>query len=170
MKSVLVLHLLSNRRVQSFQAVREEEICLVIEKIKQTCSSSYVNLSEVFVNLTFDVLCRVALGRKYGGGEGERKFKKPLRELGELLGTINVGDYLPWLAWVNLVNGLDAKADKVAKQFDDFFEGVIEEHINCQKKGSKDHVVSPENEEEKDFVEVLFWVPKENVTGFPLIE
>ena len=59
MKSILVLNLLSNKRVQSFQAVREEEICLVIEKIKQTCSSSYVNLSKVFVKLINDVVCRV---------------------------------------------------------------------------------------------------------------
>ena len=166
-KSILVLHLLSNKRVMSFHYVREEETSLMIEKIKQCYdSSTSVNLSEVFAKLTNDVVCRVALGKKYGEGEGGRKFKELLGEFTELLGVINVGDYIPWLSWVNRVNGLDARAEKVAKQFDDFF-GVIEEHINCQKKGSKDHVVSPENEEEKDFVEVLFWVPKENVTGFP---
>ena len=55
----------------------------------------------------------------------------------------------------------------MAKQFYDFLDGVSEEHINCQKKGSEDHVVSPVNEEEKDFVEVLLWVQKGKRDWFP---
>nr|POE53188.1 cytochrome p450 71a26 [Quercus suber] len=166
-KSILVLHLLNNKRVQSFRAVREEEISLQIEKIKQSCSSSSViNLSEMFAKLTNDIICRVALGRKYGEGEGGRKFKELIGEMMELLGVNNMGDYIPWLAWVNRVNGLDAKAERVAKQFDDFLEGVIEEHINSKKKGSDDH--SQENEDQKDFVDVLLWVQKENMIGFPI--
>ncbi|XP_075662715.1 cytochrome P450 736A117-like [Castanea sativa] len=165
-KSILVLHLLSNKRVQSFRAVREEEISLLIEKIKQSCSSSSVNLSEMFAKLTNDIICRVALGRKYGEGEGGRKFKELIGEMMELLGVNNMGDYIPWLAWVNRINGLDAKAERVAKQFDDFLEGVIEEHINRKKKGSEDH--SLENEDQKDFVDVLLWVQKENMIGSPI--
>ena len=168
MKSILVLHLLSNKKVQSFRAVREEELSLLIEKIRQSCSSSAVNLSEAFAEFTKDIICRVALGRKYGEGEGEsgRNFKELLGEVMELLGVINVGDYIPWLAWVSRVNGLDAKAEKVAKQLDDFLEGVIEEHINGQKKGNDNHNL--ENEDQKDFVDVLLWVQKENVIGFPI--
>ena len=128
----LVLNLLSNKRVQSYRGVREEELSLLFEKIKQSCNSSTtVNLSEVFAKLTNDILCRVALGRKYGEGEHGRKFREFWGELMELLGVINVGDYIPWLAWVSHFNDLDARAKKLAKQFDDFFEGVIEDHINC---------------------------------------
>ncbi|KAF3956171.1 hypothetical protein CMV_018682 [Castanea mollissima] len=162
MKSILVLHLLSNKRVQSFCTVREEETFLMIEKIKQSYdSSSSVNLSEVFAKLTNDVVCRVALGKKYGEGEGGRKFKELLGEFVELLGVISVGDYIPWLSWVNRVNGLDARAEKVAKQLDDFLEGVIEEHLNFKKKEVHDHVLS-------DFVDILFWIQKEKVIGFPI--
>ena len=166
MKSILVLHLLSNKRVRSFRAVREEELSLVIEKIKLQCCS--VNLSEVFAKLTNDVICRVALGRKYNGGEGQMKFKELLEEFLELLSVYSVGDYIPWLSWVSRVNGLDARMEKVAKQFDDFLEGVIEEHINCHNKGSDSHVASHENEDQKDFVDVLFWIQKENIIGFPI--
>ena len=165
-KSILVLHLLSKKRVQSFRAVREEEISLLIEKIKQSCSSSSVNLSEMFAKITNDIICRVALGRKYGEGEGGRKFKELIGEMLELAGVNNMEDYIPWLAWVNRVNGLDAKAERVTKQFDDFLEGVIEEHINRKKKGSDER--SLENEDQKDFVDVLLWVQKENIIGFPI--
>uniref|UniRef100_A0A2N9ISZ5 Cytochrome P450 n=1 Tax=Fagus sylvatica TaxID=28930 RepID=A0A2N9ISZ5_FAGSY len=104
---------------------------------KRTCATSF---DEVFAKLTNDVVCRVALGRKYGEGEGGRVFKELLREFGELLGVISVGDYIPWLVWVNRVNGLDGRAEKLAKQIDNFLERVIEEHIDCEKNGSHDHV------------------------------
>jgi hypothetical protein len=164
MKSLSVLHLLSNKRVQSFRAVREEETFLVIEKIKQSCFSGFVNLSEVLANLTNDVVCRVALGRKYGVGKGGRKLKELLGEFTELLGTISVGNYIPWLAWVSRVIGLDARAEKVAKRFDDFLEEVIEDHVNCQRR---EGYVILENEQ-KDFVDVLLQIQKENVIGFPI--
>ncbi|KAK9995874.1 hypothetical protein SO802_020560 [Lithocarpus litseifolius] len=161
MKSIRVLHLLSNKRVQSFHYVREEETSVMIEKIKQCYdSSSSVNLSEVFAMLTNDVVCRVALGKKYGEGEGGRKFKELLREFVELLGVISVGDYIPWLSWVNCVNGLDARVEKLNKQLDDFL-GVIEEHLNFETKEGHDHVIG-------DFMDVLLWIQKENVIGFPI--
>ena len=88
----------------------------------------------------------------------------------ELLGVINVGDYIPWLAWVSHFNGLDARAKKLAKQFDDFFEGVIEDHINCQQKWSEndDHVVTLENEVQMDFVDILLPIQKENAITFQM--
>ncbi|CDP04649.1 unnamed protein product [Coffea canephora] len=43
----------------------------------------------------------------------------------------NIGlDYVPWLAWLNRFNGLDARVKRVVKQIDQFIEGVIEEHRN----------------------------------------
>jgi hypothetical protein len=92
------------------------------DKIKDSSSSSSVlNLSEMFATLTNDVISRVALGRKYNsaGGEGLREL---LREFVELLGKFSVGDYIPWLAWLDRVNGLEAKLDKVARELDDFLE------------------------------------------------
>ncbi|GMY14972.1 cytochrome p450 71a3 [Fagus crenata] len=158
MKSILVIHLLSNKRFQSFKSVRKEETYLMIKKIKQCCSSSCVNLSEAFAKLTNDI---------YGEGEGGRVFKELLGEFVELLGVINVGDFIPWLAWVNRVNGLDGRAEKLAKHLDDFL-GVIEEHIDCEKKGSRDHFVSLGNEDQKDFVDLLLWIQKETIIGFPI--
>ncbi|XP_010431125.1 PREDICTED: cytochrome P450 71A24-like [Camelina sativa] len=66
MKSVCVLSLLSNKMVRSFRDVRQEEIILTMEQIRKS-SSLQVNLSEILTSLTNDVICRVALGRKYGG-------------------------------------------------------------------------------------------------------
>ncbi|KAH7549807.1 hypothetical protein JRO89_XS13G0084800 [Xanthoceras sorbifolium] len=104
-----------------------------MKEIENSASLSLtVNLSEVFSSLTTDVICRAAFGRKYSGGESGWKFKKLMRELMVLLGGIDVGTFIPWLGWINRVTGFDAKVDRVAKEFDEFLDEIIEEHLHGQ--------------------------------------
>ncbi|XP_057487229.1 cytochrome P450 736A117-like [Actinidia eriantha] len=158
LRSLCVVHLLSNKRVLSFRAVREEETALMVDRIKQSYSSLsplVVNLTELFMSLTNDVVCRVALGRKYGG---ERRFKELLGEFGEYLGFFDVGDYIPWLWWVNKINGLYGRMERVAKELDDFIESVVEEHERGGREGGHE-----------DFVDVLLQVQRENAaSGSPI--
>ncbi|XP_057487215.1 cytochrome P450 736A117-like [Actinidia eriantha] len=157
-RSLCVVHLLSNKRVLSFRAVREEETTLMIDKIKQSysySSSSVVNLTELFKSLTNNIVCRVASGRKYSE---ERRFKELLVEFVDYLGFFDVGDYIPWLWWVNKINGLYGRVERVAKELDDFIEGVVEEHERGERKGGHE-----------DFVDVLLQVQRENVaSGSPI--
>ncbi|TKY49551.1 steroid 17alpha-monooxygenase or 17alpha-hydroxyprogesterone aldolase [Spatholobus suberectus] len=158
-RSISVLHLLSTKRVQSFRAVREEEIEIMMENIRHSCSSNLpVNLSEVFSTITNNIICRVALGRKYGGESG-RVFKKLLGEFTELLGAFVVGDYVPWLECFTRVSGLYGRANKVAKRFDEFLDEVIEEHVNRHEGANKEH---------SNFVEVLLWIQRTNAVGYPI--
>ncbi|KAJ1417618.1 Cytochrome P450 [Sesbania bispinosa] len=57
-RSVCVLHLLSNKRVQSYRRVREEETARMMEYIKECSSSSSlpVNLSELCSAVTDDII------------------------------------------------------------------------------------------------------------------
>ncbi|KAL6128902.1 hypothetical protein ACLB2K_072255 [Fragaria x ananassa] len=139
---------------------------MMMKKIEESMSSSgVVNLTDRFITLTNDVICTIALGRKYSGGEGGKIFNEILGEFMELLGRSYIGDYIPWLAWLSSVNGLDAKLDKVAKRFDEFLDGIIQEHINrSPKNGKSDQHI----DEHKDFVDVLLWIQKENMAGFPV--
>lgn len=165
-RSICVLHLLSNKRVQSFRNMREEETALMMDKIRSlSCSSSsLVNLTDMFVSLTYNVVCRVALGRKYDGAGGGTRFKELLGRVVELIGVSNVGDYIPWLAWINGVSGLDAEVDKVAKEMDEFLEGVVEERFN-RNKGDNDSGSSRsfESEGRQDFLDILLEIQRENV-------
>ncbi|XP_019167185.1 PREDICTED: cytochrome P450 71A3-like [Ipomoea nil] len=160
-RSICVLHLLSNTRVQSFRSIREEETRLMVAKIRQlSARGSLINLSDVFIELTNDIVCRVALGRKYSkeGGNGEKDFKLLLGEFLELLGTFDVGEYIPWLAWVNRVNGIDRRVEKAAKELDEFIDGVVEEHVGLKK----------EEGDGFDFVDILLDIQRENQIGFPI--
>ncbi|KAK1366270.1 Premnaspirodiene oxygenase [Heracleum sosnowskyi] len=59
-----VLQLLSNKRIQSFQNVRDEEVGLLIKSIKDS-SSETVNLRHLFAALSNNIVCRIALGRTF---------------------------------------------------------------------------------------------------------
>ncbi|KAL6973145.1 hypothetical protein U1Q18_027324 [Sarracenia purpurea var. burkii] len=131
--------------VQSFRAIREEETTLMmarIEKESRSMSPRILNLSEMFTEIASDVVCRSAMGRKYGGGESGKKFKRLLKELMVLLDGTNVGEFLPWLEWVNWVNGRDALVERVAKGIDEFLEGVFMDRMGRheRKNGSVEGV------------------------------
>ncbi|KAB2633281.1 cytochrome P450 71A3-like [Pyrus ussuriensis x Pyrus communis] len=169
MRSICVLQLLTSKRVQSFRAVREEELTLLTKNVKQSSMSSLpVNLSELFISLTNDVICRVAFGKKYSGGEAARKFKKLLEEFMILLGGFYVGDFIPLLGWVSRVNGLDTRVEKVAREFDEFLDSVVEEHMcSLDTKGENcGNNLSVEGEDKKDLVDVLLQIQKQNTAGF----
>ncbi|XP_065874556.1 cytochrome P450 736A117-like [Euphorbia lathyris] len=157
MKSISVLHLLSNRRVQSYKNVREEETNSMIEHIKSS-SSLPVNLSEILGNTTNNIVCRIALGRKYGEAVGGMSIKDLLRS--ESFGYFDVGDFIPWLGWVSSAKGLYAKAEKAAIKMDEFLNNLVDEHV------AKDNWKA--ESKNKDFVDVLLWIQKENIAGFPI--
>ncbi|KAL2515524.1 Cytochrome [Forsythia ovata] len=168
-RSICVLQLLSNKRVQSFRHIREEETSLMIAKIRHSCSSSssLINLSDILVALTNDIICRVALGRKYSDGEDSTKFESMLKEIGELIGIFNVEDYIPWLKWINTINGLNARVEKSAKLLDEFLSDVVEEHRN-RKQGKTDRNGSKNGGGGPDLVDILLEVQRENKAGFPI--
>ncbi|KAL0356324.1 UNVERIFIED_CONTAM: cytochrome [Sesamum radiatum] len=166
LKSVCVLQLLSSKRVQSFNFIREEETELLVKRIKSHhCPSlSPVNLSELFTSLTNDVICRAAFGRKYSDGEDGKKFLMLLTKGLQLVGSISIGDFIPCLSWINRVNGFDNRVDKVAEEVDAFLEMVIQEHLNeeLQSCGAAD---PDQDERRENFVDILLNIYKDNNTG-----
>ncbi|KAI6682794.1 hypothetical protein NL676_028707 [Syzygium grande] len=161
MRSICVLQLLSNKRVRSFRTVQEEEISLLMGKIEQHRS---VDLSDAFGSLTNDIICRVALGRKYSEGMQGKKFKELLADMMGLLGIFNVGDFIPSLGWINKLTGLNAKVECVTTEFDQFLHGVVEEHRRKMEEKS----MGGGGEDGRDFVDVLLDIEKDKSVGFAL--
>ncbi|XP_050370268.1 cytochrome P450 736A117-like [Argentina anserina] len=175
LRSISVLNLLSVKRVRSFCAVREEETRLMISNILQSCStisssstssSTVLNISDIFMKLSNDIICRVAMGKRYGdlcADGGKTSFMQIAVELTDFFTRVNIGDYIPWLSWVTRLTGLDAELDDLVKRADAFLEIVLQEHIDKSDiNGMK------KNEDEKDFVDILLSVQKENTRGVSL--
>ncbi|KAH6770571.1 hypothetical protein C2S52_015374 [Perilla frutescens var. hirtella] len=164
LKSICILQLLSSRRVQSFNFIRDEEIGLLMKKIESCCSSHLpVNLSELFESVTNNVICRAAFGRKYSEGLASKKFLMLLRELLHLSASVSIGEFIPWLSWINRVNGFDSRVDKTVKEVDDFLELVIQDHLDGDLESDGDAVNGESRE--NFFVDILLSIYKDNSIG-----
>ncbi|XP_022843605.1 cytochrome P450 71A8-like [Olea europaea var. sylvestris] len=165
LKSIFVLQLLSNKRAQSFHSIREEETALLVKKVSGLVSetSSPVNLSEMFVSLANDVVCRAALGRKYSEEGNGKKFLYLLREISELVAKVSVGEFIPCLSWIERVSGFKARVNKAAKEFDEFLEEIIQGSLDAGQDLS-----GKENGSSENFLDILTAIYKENSIGISI--
>ncbi|KAM7475466.1 hypothetical protein LguiB_022709 [Lonicera macranthoides] len=151
LKSICVLHLLSNKKVNSFRRVREEETKIMMEKIRG--ERELINLSGLFLGFMNDFVCRVAFGRKYESGEEIREL---LKELLVLLGEFSFGGFFPWFGWVvDRVSGLEGRVERVANGIDEFLEGVVEERM-------KD---DDDEQQGEDFAGILIKIQRDDAAG-----
>ncbi|KAK6148263.1 hypothetical protein DH2020_019175 [Rehmannia glutinosa] len=158
-RSIFVHELLSSTRVKSFNTIREEEIALMVERIKQCyLSSSPVNLTNMFMTLTNDLICRSAFGKKHSETGHGKKFLDIMDEAVALLFNFTIGEFVPWLGWINKLNGFNASLDRCARVRDEILDAVIEDHLSRGSNGDDDK--SKEN-----FVDILLGIYKGNTPG-----
>ncbi|XP_071733355.1 cytochrome P450 736A117-like [Rutidosis leptorrhynchoides] len=156
-KSTVVTKLVSPKKVESFRQMREEETDLLVEKIKEmSCSSSpVINMNSLVLSIINGIICRTSLGKKYEGASSKELFANFI----ELMGVFSIGDYIPWLSFVDWLHGYEARAVKISKQLDKFLENVIEEHL-AQK--------TEKSEEDKDYVDLLLQIQNDGDDKFTL--
>ncbi|XP_068304975.1 cytochrome P450 71A9-like [Pyrus communis] len=146
-RKIVILELLSAKRVQMFQSVRDEEVRLMLESIAH--SKGPVNISELTLFLANNVLCRSAFGKSMMMDEiAKSRIPELLEETRALLGRFCASDFLPWISWLNNFNGLDQKLEKCFKGLDNLYDRVIEEHLDPKRLKT----------EHEDLVDVLLRV------------
>ncbi|KAK4406000.1 cytochrome [Sesamum angolense] len=70
------------------------------------------------------------------GGSEKRRFDRLLKQLQELMLQIFIGDYFPWLGWIDNLCGRVARLEKGFKDLDSFYEELIEEHLSPNRPDS----------------------------------
>ncbi|GER36163.1 cytochrome P450 [Striga asiatica] len=135
LRKICVVHLLSNKHVQSFRPVREKEVFRMVEYLSgKAGSGEAVNLSETLLSLTSTLICKVAFGKMEG--LERRKFDELMIEAQVMqTGFSFLSDYLPWFGWVDRMRGLVGRLDKVCKDFDEFYEEIIGERLGSGRGG-----------------------------------
>lgn len=127
-RKVCVLQLLSSRRLDYFRFIREEEVSAMIHSIAH--SDHPVNISKIVSTLMTDIICRMTLGRKYSDEDsiGGKGINSVVQESYVVAGAFNVGDYIPYMAWMDL-QGLNRRFKEIHGIQDELLEKVIEEHV-----------------------------------------
>jgi cytochrome P450 len=127
LRKLCSLELLSSRRLDYFRFIREEEASAMIRSIINSDDSLPLSIKQTVSCLSTAIICRMAFGRKYSDQE-LRAFNSMMRESFLLLGSFNIGDYIPYLDWMDL-QGLNRRMKKLHKTHDYLLEKVIEEHV-----------------------------------------
>ncbi|PIA36168.1 hypothetical protein AQUCO_03400228v1, partial [Aquilegia coerulea] len=159
MRKICVVDLLSVKRVQSFSLIRGEGIANMVNKIKQSClMRKEVNLTELIVSYTTNVISRVALGRSLEGDWGKSKYADLPKQMMELFGIFSVEDMFPSLGWIDFLTRYAQNVKMVAKSMDHFLDEVIEDHLKSRN----------DNDDTRDFVDLLIKYQKDATLGIEI--
>ena len=160
------LEFFSMKRVQSFRNVREDEVFVLIQSVRRSCTQARpVNLSEMFLCMTNNITCREVFGKRFSDdGECNRsKHHDLVMEVIELMGGSSIGNFFPSLRWLSVITGFQGKLEKNFKRMDELFEREIEDHcLNLMN----DHV---NDDQDEDFLDVLLKSQKDSTNfGFSM--
>ncbi|XVF77888.1 hypothetical protein PTKIN_Ptkin14bG0083800 [Pterospermum kingtungense] len=144
LRKICMLQLLSTRRVQSFRAVREEEVADFIRQISSKAGSP-INLRKRLWSLTYGIISRVAFGVKY---KDQDDLAIVVQELSDLAGGFSIGEVFPTMKLFYAISGATSKLKKIHQKTDSFLQNIIEEHRGRARKATR-------KEEVNDLVHVL---------------
>ncbi|XVF57798.1 hypothetical protein PTKIN_Ptkin07bG0011800 [Pterospermum kingtungense] len=164
-RKISVLELFSHRRIRSFQYIRDEEVELVINKIRSaSLKGESINLTEMVMGVSNNIVSRCVISRKSDEEEdGSRKFGELARRLMILFTSFCFGDLFPYLRWLDVLTGLIPNMKAISGELDKFFDQIIDEHRANLK--SDDQVTNKE-----DFVSIILQFQKDGMLEMDLTQ
>lgn len=145
-RRVCSVHMLNPRRAASLGRVRAQEAAALVDRVR--VAGAGVNLSDSLIVYSNAVISRCTLGdTDYGVEGGGARLRKAFAEMEELLGTVPMGETVPWLGWVDVVTGLERRARRVFEEMDGLLERVIADHRQRRRAAATG--------DEEDFVDVM---------------
>ncbi|GAU25680.1 hypothetical protein TSUD_266070 [Trifolium subterraneum] len=84
----------------------------------------------------------IAFGRRYEDEGVERsKFHGMLHEFEAMLTAFFVSDYIPFTGWIDKLRGLHGRLDRTFKEFDEFYQEIIDEHLDPNRQQTNEEVI-----------------------------
>ncbi|XP_008242247.1 PREDICTED: flavonoid 3'-monooxygenase-like [Prunus mume] len=151
-RKIFLTELFSSKRLESFRYIRVEENRAFASRL-YALSGKAVVLKEHLSRLNLSIMSRIVLGKEYfsltdfeSSIMSLKEFQDMLDELFLLNGVSNIGDWIPWLDFLDL-QGYVKRMKAVKKKMDRFYEFVLHEH-KARKEGVQEFVA-------KDMVDLL---------------
>ncbi|XP_045820131.1 cytochrome P450 71D11-like [Trifolium pratense] len=135
LRKICTIELLTQKRVNSFQPIREEELTNLIKRIDSQQGSS-INITQAILESIMNVTTRSAFGNKCKGTEQLVSLAK-----GEsVAGGFDIAELFPSVKWLPLVSGLRPKLERLHRQIDKILEDIIIEHKEAKSKEDQGEV------------------------------
>ncbi|KAK7271716.1 hypothetical protein RJT34_27841 [Clitoria ternatea] len=173
LRKIVTFQFLSNTRLDQMSHIRVSEVRTSIKELfnvwcggKEESNNEYVlvEMKEWFAHLTFNLVIRMLVGKRYfgvvgvaGDDKGER-FMKSIRKFMRLFGTFTLADGVPFLRWLDL-GGHEKAMKETAKEFDKMLSEWLEEHR--QKRDLGENVEG----HDRDFMDTMLSVLNDTPLG-----
>lgn len=159
-RRICVLELLSQRKVQEFLYARKEEVEKMVRNLYNSCQNRVVvDVCEMFVTISNNILSRSAFGRRYEVDGDDKHLGEMWRKAMDLVGAFCFQDFLPFLGWMDVLTGLVARLRSTSDVLDDFLDRVIEQHLVSR---------TANDESDKDLVDILLRIQKDEILDIDL--
>ncbi|XP_075668410.1 cytochrome P450 71D11-like [Castanea sativa] len=146
LRKICSLELLSPKRVESFQPIRQEELSSLIRRIASK-EGSTINLTEKMFSTTYGITSRAAFGKKF---KDQEKFICVVKQAIELGAGFNVADFFPSVKMLHLVSGVRTTLERMHEEADRIMENTINEHVEVKPTRKAD-----DDAREEDLIDVL---------------
>ncbi|KAL4296974.1 hypothetical protein GQ457_12G022000 [Hibiscus cannabinus] len=148
-RKIFMNELFSAKRIESFKDIRVEEMRAFVSRL-YGLSGEHVVLVEQLSRLTLSIISRMVLGNKYFGVSGDDRIvsnsivrlqvvQEMINEFFYLNGVFNIGDWIPWLDFLDL-QGYKKRMKALRKKLDQFHDHVFDEHKQKKEELGKDFV------------------------------
>ncbi|XP_039051211.1 trimethyltridecatetraene synthase-like [Hibiscus syriacus] len=126
----------SAKRIESFEYIRVEEMQAFVSRLYELSRKPIILVEQLF-HLTLSFICKIVLGNNYFGVSGDdqivsnsivslQEFQEIINEFFFLNGVFNIGDWIPWLDFLDL-QGYKKRMNALKKKLDRFHDHLAED-------------------------------------------
>ncbi|KAK9212816.1 hypothetical protein WN943_002198 [Citrus x changshan-huyou] len=146
LRKICVSELLSTKRVQSFQSIREAEVSDLINWISSK-AGLVINLTEKVYSLMYGITSRAAFGNR---SRDQETFVSVIEETTKVISGFNIADMFPSIGLLQRLTGNKSQVEKLLQEADRIVENIINDH-----KKRKATLKNCKTGDDEDLVDVL---------------
>ncbi|KAL1569295.1 flavonoid 3',5'-hydroxylase [Salvia divinorum] len=136
LKKLSSLHMLGSKALEEWSDVRSSEASHMLAAMYEASRlGEAVCLPETLVYATANMIGQVILSRRVFVTKGNEmnEFKEMVVELMTTAGYFNIGDFIPWLAWMDL-QGIERGMKKLHKKWDRLIGKMLDDRLKSTHK------------------------------------
>ncbi|KAM7494937.1 hypothetical protein LguiB_029546 [Lonicera macranthoides] len=147
-RQIYLTEILSPKKLETYEYILEEEKKSFIRRLYTIGGDESIKLREELTRYTLSSISRMVLGNKdFGISVRIEELQEMLDEWFFLNGVFNIGDWIPWLGFLDL-QGYVKRMKGLSRKFEKFHNYVISDHKGNNNKRR-------ELGEKEDMVDVL---------------
>lgn len=124
LRKICVSELLSAKRVQFFQSIREAAVSDLINWISSK-AGSVINLTEKVYSLMYGITSRAAFGNR---SRDQEAFVSVMEEITKVMSGFNIADMFPSIGLLQWLTGNKSQVEELHLEADRIVENIMNEH------------------------------------------